>query len=542
MSNLEKNLALLAGVLLLALAPRLAGQESEKPRPPNIFIAISDDQSWPHASAYGSRMVSTPAFDRVAREGVLFTQAFCPSPGCSPSRAAFLTGRHTWQIEHAGTHASAFHPRFETFPDRLEASGYFVGSTGKAWGPGNFRHLGREHNPAGRSYPHRKPAGKWKSYSAGLRRFLDARPDDRPFCFWFGSSDPHRGYRARSGLESGKKLEQAEVPGYLPDVPGVRSDLLDYAFEVERFDSDLHQMLSLLEEEGELDRTLVIVTSDNGMPFPRAKANCYDSGIHVPLAVRWGSRIPPGRVVEDLVSHLDLTATIYEAAGVSPPDGRPLAGRSLLDLLRSARQGLTDPSRSAVYAARERHSSSRYNTLGYPQRVMRTHRYLLVKNLTPERWPAGPSRKYTRPVYGPDGKLVGGELGPPHGAYHDIDACPTLDILIEGAADPTIRPFLALSVDRRPAVELFDIVRDPDCLENLAGRESHAEVLERLSRQLERTLRETEDPRSRGQGDVWETYPRFSPLRWFPVPDWAREHPERVPDQPWLEARRPRQK
>ncbi len=123
---------------------------------PNIFIAISDDVSFPHASAHGSKMVNTPAFDRVAADGVLFSGAFCPAPGCSPSRAAFLTGRHIWMIEEAGTHASYFQKKYKTFPEALQASGYFVGATGKAWAPGNFRHNGREHNPAGKSYGARK--------------------------------------------------------------------------------------------------------------------------------------------------------------------------------------------------------------------------------------------------------------------------------------------------------------------------------------------------------------------------------------------------
>src|SRR5688500_4452495 len=119
---------------------------------PNILIAIADDWSWPHAGAYGCKFVKTPAFDRVAKEGVLFRNAFTASPGCSPSRAALLTGRHTWQLEQAGTHASSFPKKFQVYPDLLEAAGYHVGHTGKAWGPGNFKEGGRTRNPAGPAY------------------------------------------------------------------------------------------------------------------------------------------------------------------------------------------------------------------------------------------------------------------------------------------------------------------------------------------------------------------------------------------------------
>src|SRR5690554_2681597 len=126
--------------------------DRENSKPPNILFAISDDQSYPHASAYGSQWVQTPAFDRVAEEGVLFLNAFSASPGCSPSRAALLTGRNAWQIEDAGTHASEFPSKFVVYPDLLENAGYFVGYTQKGWGPGNWKISGRTRNPAGELY------------------------------------------------------------------------------------------------------------------------------------------------------------------------------------------------------------------------------------------------------------------------------------------------------------------------------------------------------------------------------------------------------
>jgi len=521
--------------VLLAATCWAAPDSDEKERP-NVFIAISDDQSWLHASAYGSKMVDTPNFDRVAREGVLFTQAFCPSPGCSPSRAAFLTGLNTWQLEHAGTHASYFHPKYETFPKRLADAGYFVGHTGKGWGPGDHRRLGWKHNPAGPSF---RGKGR-KGYAAAFENFLEQRPKDQPFCFWFGSSDPHRGYAKGSGLKSGKKLSDAEVPPFLPDTPEIRSDMLDYAFEVERFDSDLGEMLKLLERSGELDNTLLIVTSDNGCPIPRAKANCYEHGIHMPLAIRFGKHISSGRVVDDLVGFTDLTATIYDLTGVAPPEQFPLVGRSIRNILKSEKSGVVDASRTAVFSARERHSSSRYNTLSYPQRCVRTHDYLYIRNFKPERWPAGPPRKYASVVYNEDNEVVKARLGPPHGAYHDIDACPSLTYLIEHRDDPKVRKYLELAVAHRPAEELYDIRKDPGCLNNLAEEAEFAEVKTRLRDRLLDYLEETGDARVTGNGDIWETYPRVSHLRWFPKPDWAKENPELVPEQPWLDARRPR--
>lgn len=512
-----------------------------KSAPPNILIAISDDQSWPHSSAYGSSLVDTPAFDRVAKEGVLFHNAFCASPGCSPSRAALLTGRHTWQIEHAGTHASFFPSRYETFPDRLENAGYFVGYTGKGWGPGDFKVSGRKRNPAGTAF-NAKGSGKQSNYVASFAKFLEKRPEKTPFYFWFGSHDAHRGYKKGSGLAKGLKLEQADVPGFLPDAEEIRSDLLDYAFEVERFDDDVQAMLAMLEEQGDLDNTLVIVTSDNGMPFPRAKANCYEYGIHMPLAIRWPKRVPGGREVDDLVGFVDLTATIYEATGVAPPEELGISGKSLMNILASEKSGTVDPTRDAVYSARERHSSSRYHSLSYPQRCIRTSQYLYIRNFKPERWPAGTPQKYASAKWSSDGKLLVGQLGPAHGGYHDIDACPSLDFLIQHREHPEWGRFLGLSIDKRPEEELFDVKKDPDCLDNLADRPEFAEVRKQLSGRLMDYLKSTSDPRVIGNGDVWETYPRVSGLRWFAVPDWAEADPKAVPSQAWLEERRPQVK
>ncbi len=493
---------------LLASAPLKAAAQR-----PNILLAISDDQSYPHASAYGSTFVRTPAFDRVAREGVLFTNAFCASPGCSPCRAALLTGRHCWQIEHAGTHASSFPSKYATFPDLLEAAGYFVGYTGKGWGPGNWKISGRKRNPAGPEFQSRKNTPPHKGirntdYAGNFAEFLSQRPQGKPFCFWYGASEPHRSYEKGSGLAEGKQLSDAEVPPFLPDKPEIRSDLLDYAVEIEWFDTHLGRMLKALEKNGELENTLIIVTSDNGMPFPRAKANCYEYGIHMPLAIRFGAKAPGGRTVSDLVGFVDLTATILAAAGVEPPTEFPPSGRSLMNILTSKKENRVDPTRTEVYSARERHSSSRYNNLAYPQRCIRTQRYLYVRNFKPERWPAGAPQKFEKD----------GSLGPPHGGYHDIDACPTLTYLIQNREAPDVARYFHLAVDKRPAEELFDIQRDPGCLHNLADSREHMAVKKELSSKLTAYLTQTGDPRVLGTGDVFETYKRYSPIRKFPAP------------------------
>lgn len=343
-------------------------------------------------------------------------------------------------------------------------------------------------------------------YAANFREFLKRRPTGRPFYFWYGATEPHRAYEKGAGLKAGKRIEDATVPPFLPDTPEVRSDLLDYYLEIEWFDRHLGQMLDALEEIGELDNTIVIVTGDNGMPFPRAKANCYEHGIHVPLAVRWGAKTPGRRVVNDLVGFVDLTATILDVAGAKAP--APISGRSILNILTSDKQGVVDGTRSAVWASRERHSSSRYNNWTYPQRALRTPEFLYIRNFQPDRWPAGDPQKLADDD----------QPGPMHGGYHDIDACPTLDYLIAHRSDSSVAKYLLLAVDKRPAEELFDIRSDPACLKDLAADPQYAHVRLRLAKQMNDYLRQTDDPRVTGNGDVWESYPRYSPIRKFPPP------------------------
>ena len=497
--------------VVLLISPCVAAEDAKIGAPrPSILFAMSDDQSWRHAGAYGCRAVKTPHFDRTARSGVLFRNAFSASPGCSPSRAALLTGRYPWELEHAGTHASSFSKRFAVYPDLLEEAGYHVGYTGKGWGPGNFREGGRQRNPAGPAYNSRRlastPRGiSARDYAGNFRDFLEARPAGKPFCFWFGGHEPHRSYLAGAGRAAAKALDDVDVPGFLPDLPGVRSDLLDYLVEIEWFDRHLGEMLDALRTAGRLDETIVVVTSDNGMPFPRAKANCYEYGTHVPLAISWPARVPGKRVVDDVVSLVDLAPTFLEAAGVDLPGF--MSGRSLLPILLSKKEGKVEASRRAVFTARERHSSSRHRNLGYPSRAIRTQDFLYIRNFHPERWPAGDPVAEGIPE---------SERRQGNGGYFDIDGCPTKTLLYQRRTDPGVRRYFELAVARRPAEELYDIRGDPACLQNLVGRQEHAETHELLRKRLEAYLEKTGDPRAVGEGEVFETYRRYSRLRKFP--------------------------
>ena len=264
---------------------------------PNILFAIADDWSFGHAGAYGSRWVNTPGFDRVAKAGILFQNAYTPNAKCAPSRAILLTGRNSWQLKEAANHVCYFPAEFKSYAEALNDNGYFVGFTGKGWGPGLANDKdGKRRQITGRSFQRRtaKPPARGISrnnYAANFGDFLAAAPKGKPWCFWYGALEPHRGYEKGIGQKRGKKLTDIKhVPGFWPDNDTTRGDMLDYAVEVEHFDNHLVKMLDALEKAGQLDNTLVVVTSDHGMPFPRCKGQAYDYSNHVPLAIMWKGR------------------------------------------------------------------------------------------------------------------------------------------------------------------------------------------------------------------------------------------------------------
>jgi len=460
---------------------------------PNILFCISDDQSWLHTSITGCKTVNTPSFDRIASEGVLFTHAFCAAPSCTPSRSAILTGQEMWRLQEGSLLRGALPTKFKVFTALLETEGYQVGYTHKGWAPGNYEASGWKHNPVGaRKYSARTlipPAGgiKKTDYAANFEDFLNECPPEEPFFFWYGGKEPHRVYEKGSGLKAGKKLEDVKVPEFLPDTSEVRSDILDYCLEVEWFDKHLGRMLRLLEQTAKLDNTIIVVTSDNGMPFPRAKTNLYDYGTRMPLAIRWPARVKGGRTVDDFVSLTDLAPTFLEAARLQVP--AEMTGRSLMNILLSAKSANIDSSRDKVFTAIERHTWCRPQGVGYPCRAIRTHRWLYIRNYEPDRWPAGD----------PDFK------SPHQGSYGDIDNGPTKTYMIQHNSDPEVAPLFQLCFGKRPADELYDLLQDPDQVQNRAADPQLNAVKQELSTQLHQYQRQTNDPRAEGKSP-WDHY------------------------------------
>ncbi len=495
-------LAFAASIALTGLLACCARMQRTPPpsmaaRRPNILLMISDDQSWTYTGAAGDPTLRTPAIEALAREGVLFSHAFSVCPICSPSRAAILTGQPIWRLNEAANQAGPLDVELTCYTDLLQVSGYRVGYTGKGWEPGNVALTSRSRNPAG---DESNQMGKWNPV-ANFQVFLDSLPEGTPFCFWWGSHFPHRPFAETLAHEKTVPIDSSAVPPIWPKGPAVIGDVKRYLADVQKFDGEVGRAYEILEARGMLDNTLIVVTSANGMPFPRAKANLYDLGTRMPLVILWRGQIPGGRVVDDFVPLTDLAPTFLEAAGRGAPRG--MIGSSLMSMLQSGKSGRVDMARDFVVTARERHANSRAGSVGYPSRAIRTYDFLYIRNYEPDRWPAG---------------------DPPD--YGDVDSwnlsytSPTKEYMMQYSNDPVVKPLFNLCFEKRPAEELYDLRSDGHEIKNVLavpppdgqplGADYEA-VRKQLAESLDRYLKQTGDPRATGEKALWDTYPLIIP-------------------------------
>ncbi len=296
-------------------------------------------------------------------------------------------------------------------------------------------------------------------------------------------------------------------PGFLPPDSIVLSDIEDYDLEIEWFDQQLGKILSFLDEQGELANTLVVVTSDNGMPFPAAKANLMEYGTHVPLAISWPDHIQPGQHSDQLVSLIDLAPTFLSLGGVK--DVPDMTGKDMNDILFPGDIVEKPVHRTFVLTGRERHTHARPDDLGYPSRSIRDRHYLYIMNLKPNLWPAGnpPPPVKGKEVVPKGFKAIG--IG-----YNDIDDGPTKTYMVENQDEWPER--FAEGFEKRPAEQLYDIVSDTACIHNLAADSQYDAVRMKLKNELVNLLTLQGDPRMLGYGDIFDSYPRFGLMRNFP--------------------------
>lgn len=466
---------------------------------PNILFIIADDASYHHFSANGCRWTNTPAFDRIAEEGLLFNQCYTSNAKSAPSRACILTGKHFFQMGAATNHNPYFPSDLNVFTESLTSNGYKVGYTGKGWAPGKVeKKEGKERSLTGKQYNKHKTQPPTTGinrvdYAMNFIDFLDETPENQPWFFWFGCFEPHRPYEYGSGAKlSGKNTDTIpKIPLFWPDNDTVRNDMLDYGFEIEYFDNQISKFLAELEKRNMLENTLIIVTADNGMPFPRCKGNNYEYSHHMPLAIMWKDKIiKPGREINDIVNFMDFAPTILEVAGVKQDKIlEQLSGRSLTEYFNGKSESKSKQ-RKYTLIGRERHDYGRPGNQGYPIRGIIKDNFLYICNLKPELLPGGN----------------------PETGYSDCDGSPTKTLILNMKRSEANSQYYKMNFDYRPEEELYDLSSDKECIINLSENTKYKELKKELRDLLLYELKKNEDPRIMGNGDVFDKYPYCEPI------------------------------
>jgi len=521
----------LASVVLLLAVSSIAMAR------PNILFLFADDWG-KYASAYAkvdgkdsiNASFSTPHIDAVAKRGTLFKHAFVTAPSCTPCRSSLLSGQYFYRTGlGAILQGAIWDPSIPVFPLLLHDADYHIGETYKVWSPGRPR----DAPFGGGEFGYEKGGSQFNGFSQGIERrlgqqqsladakqgmlsevrrnfqaFLDAQPAGSPFCYWFGPTNVHRKWIKGSGHKywgiDPDEL-QGRLPKFLPDVPEVRQDFADYLGEAMAFDAAVGVIMNMLRDSQQLQNTAVFISGDHGAPgFPRGKCNLYDFGVQVPLIVSMpGQR--RGRIVDDFVNLMDLAPTFLELGKVSIPP--VMTGRSLVPVLRSTKSGWVDATRNWVVTGRERHVATvREGNLPYPQRAIRTPKFLYIINFKPDRWPMGGPKAVTDMFTPPTEALENNTFI----TFGDLDASPTKAWIVEHRNDPQWKKYYDYAFAKRPREELYSISADPDQMHNLANVPAMAMVKESLREQLMQELKRTADPRVTGDGSIFDKHPYSS--------------------------------
>lgn len=527
----------LVSALLLAASVAFAA-DSAAPRW-NILFIFADDWGR-YASTYAALdgkpsindVIKTPHVDRLAREGVTFRRAFVNAPSCTPCRSSLMSGRYFFNTGRGAIlRGAVWDESIPSFPLMLRDAGYHIGKSYKVWSPGTpadapfggqrhaYEKSGRAPNNFSEEATARVKSGQTVAAAraeilaqarGNFDAFLAERKPGQPWHFFFGPTTTHRTWikgsgKALWGIEP--DALKGRMPAFLPDVPEVREDVADYLGECQAVDAYLGVLRERLEAAGELERTLIVISGDHGMPgVPSGKCNLYDHGTAVALV----ARVPggkAGRVVDDFVCLPDLAPTFMEIGGAKPPAG--LYGRSLLALLRSDRSGQIEPDRTWVITGRERHvEDAREGYLPYPMRALRTKDFVYIRNFAADRTPMGDAKRALDPEALASGAVEANtRLG-----FADMDGSPTKAWLIAHRDDPKWKWHYDFAFGKRPAEELYDLRQDPDQIRNVASDPAYAAAKAELSGQLMSRLTAAKDPRVTGDGQTFERPPFSGPL------------------------------
>lgn len=453
---------LFAGFLSLLLLSCNTPTTSSREAPPNIILIIADDMAWDDCGAYGHPHIRTPNIDRLAQEGMRFTQAFLTTSSCSPSRASIITGTYPHQTDAEQLHWPLPGDRI-TFVEKLKDHGYWTAAAGK-WHLGDavrdrFDYIAAE-STAGfvmQSGQEPNPSAATENDGSGCQQWLPTlqkRPADQPFFLWLAAVDPHRPYRAGSIAEPHTEAD-AVLPPYQPDHAEVRQDYALYYDEIHRMDDYIGQVLVELDQSGLAHNTLVLFISDNGRAFPREKTTLYDGGIKTPWIVRWPSRVEAGSVTDALVSSIDIAPTFLRVAGLAPSSN--FLGKDFSPILRDTAAEIN----AHIFAEDHWHDFEDYS------RAVRDQRYKLIRNYYPDL---------------------------PNTPPADALRSPTFQYMLSQRALGTLTPDQqACFVAPRAAEELYDTQNDPYELDNKIDDPDFATIAQQLREQLEDFRSRTKD-------------------------------------------------
>lgn len=447
-------------VLFVACQSPNKPQEDRTTRP-NIILIIADDMAWDDAGVYGHPHIKTPHIDQLARDGMLFHNAFLTASSCSPSRASIITGTYPHQTDAEQLHWPIPANRL-TFVERLRSAGYWTAQAGK-WHFGDaikdrFDLIAPE-NTAGfvfQANQENSQKATTENDGSGCQKWtsvLNQRVPDKPFFLWLAAVDPHRPYDQPD--HPTHTPEMVRIPPYLPDNEQVRNDFVNYYEEIHRMDRYIGELVADLDAQELSENTLILFISDNGRPFPREKTTLYDGGIKTPWIVKWPNQIQKGSETEMLVSSIDIATTCLSLAGAQVD--AVFEGKDFSPLFQQGNEQI----REYIYAEDHWHDFEDY------ARAIRSTEYKYIRNF-----------------------------------YPDLPNTPPADAL----RSPTFQSMLALKesnslsevqmacfVEPRAEEELYHIPSDPHELTNLAGDPAHQDLLDQLRLQMKEIRSQTDD-------------------------------------------------
>lgn len=355
--------------LLVSCQTNTGQKEKENFSSPNMIVFIADDVSWDDLGCYGNNQVHTPNIDALAREGVVFDNAYLTTSSCSPSRNSIITGRYPHNTGAAELHSM---PPIEmiSLPEVLKSEGYYTVQAGKF-------HMG-DYAKRGFDQVHEDRKINGPGGEAYWDQLVDDLPKNQPFFMWLAAYDAHRGW-GENHFKGTHDPNKIRVPEYLIDGPKTRQDLADYYDEITRFDYHIGSVVQKLKDKGIYQNTLIIVMADNGRPFPHSKTRVNDQGVKTPFVIHYPkAKNTKSSRSKSLISAIDIAPTLIDLAGIEVVEY--FQGVSFRKLLIDSNQKF----RNYVFAEHNWHDYEAY------ERMVRDDRYMYIINSRPQFAQRGP--------------------------------------------------------------------------------------------------------------------------------------------------------